>query len=83
MAYQDKVKKLMEQQGYLVINLIKMSTAGYPDLLCIKNGKCTFIECKEGKDTLKPLQKYKIDELIKNGCIAYCLHNEKGIIYPI
>lgn len=82
MAYQQKVKKLMEQQGYLVINLIKMGVAGYPDLLCIKEGECTFIECKEGNDTLKPLQKYKIDELISNGCNAYCIHDVKGIIYP-
>ena len=43
----------------------------------------TWIECKEGKDTLKEMQKYRIDELIKLGKHAFCLHDVKGIIYPI
>jgi hypothetical protein len=41
-----------------------------------------FIECKEGGDTLKQLQKYRIDELIKQGFEAFCLHATKGKIYP-
>ena len=41
-----------------------------------------FIEIKENGDTLKPLQKFRIDELIKNGFKAFCLKKDKGIIYP-
>jgi len=39
-----------------------------------------WIECKEGSDTLKPLQKFRIDQLRKLGKKAFCLHKEKGII---
>ena len=73
----NKYKKL----GYIVINVIKASEAGYPDLILLKNGKATFIEVKEGKDTLKPLQKFRIDQLIEQGFEAFATHNEKGIIY--
>lgn len=82
MNYQTEVKKEMEKKGYLVLNLIKLSVAGLPDLLCLKEGESIFIECKEQNDTLKPLQKYKIDKLIENGFKAYCTQKNKGIIYP-
>ena len=83
MNYQTEIKKEMERKGYDVLNLIKLGVAGYPDLLCLKDGVSIFIECKELNDTLKPLQKYKIDKLIKNGFQAYCTQKSKGIIYPI
>jgi len=52
-----------------------------PDLLCMKEGEIDiWIECKEGSDTLKPLQKFRIDQLRKLGKKAFCLHKEKGII---
>ena len=83
MNYQTEIKKEMEQKGYLVLNLIKLSVAGFPDLLCLKDGEAIFIECKEKTDTLKPLQKYKIDKLIGMGFKAYCTQKGKGIIYPV
>ncbi|MNL74516.1 hypothetical protein D3C87_2001630 [compost metagenome] len=49
----------------------------------LKDGKSIFIECKEADDTLKPLQKYKIDELIKLGFDAKCIQDGKGQIYPV
>lgn len=81
-TYQNKIKKQMEQKGYKVVSVIKLSQNGYPDLLAMKDGKCIWIECKEKNDTLKPLQKYRIDELIKNGFDAYCMQETKGQIYP-
>jgi len=84
MKFQSIVKNEMQKKGYLVINIIRLSDNGYPDLLCIKKGeKDIWIECKEGKDTLKPLQKFRIDELIKLDKIAYCLHKQNGKIYPL
>ncbi len=80
--HQAKVKKKYENEGWIVINTIKLSVSGYPDLFCFKDGKAMFIECKEGADTLKPLQKFRIDELIKQGFEAFCLHDTKGKIYP-
>ena len=74
----------MEAKGYEVFKIIRMNKTGYPDLLCIKkNEPNIWIECKEKKDTLKPLQKLRIDQLNEIGNIAYCLQDGKGIIYPI
>ena len=80
--FQAKVIKQYESQGWTVLNIIKLSDNGYPDLLCMKLGEVdTWIECKEGGDTLKPMQKYRIDQLRKLNKIAICLHNDKGAIY--
>jgi len=82
MNFQTKTIKKYEKQGYYVINLISTNKNGIPDLLALKDGeKPFFIECKENKDTIKPLQKFRIDELKKHGFDAVCLHNTKGIIY--
>jgi len=66
--HQTKTIKKMEGAGYYVINLIKTNKNGIPDLLCLKAGeKPLFIECKEKNDTIKPLQKFRINELNELG----------------
>ena len=80
--FQTKIIKEYESKGYFVINLIKTNKNGITDLLCMKNGESIFIEIKEANDTLKPLQKFRINELIKNGFKAFCLEKDKGIVYP-
>lgn len=81
--FQSKIIKKYKDDGYLVIKVIRFSDNGWPDLQCIKNGATTWIECKETDDTLKELQKYRIDELNKAGCTAFCLKDGVGKIYPI
>ena len=82
MNHQTKTIKDYEKKGYYVINLIATNKGGIPDIVCLKDGEPPiFIECKEDKDTIKPLQKFRIDELKKHGFKAFCLHNKKGIIY--
>jgi Holliday junction resolvase len=74
----------MEAKGFLVLKIIRLNKNGYPDLLCIKKNEIDiWIECKEKKDTLSPLQKLRIDQLNEIGKIAYCLQDGKGLIYPI
>jgi Holliday junction resolvase len=68
---QTKVIKEMEAKGYFVINLIRTSKNGIPDLLCLKAGEAIFIECKEKTDTLKPLQEYRLKQLNDLGFKAY------------
>lgn len=78
---QQRIIKKYEDEGWTVLKIIKLSKNGYPDLLCMKLGEIdTWIEIKEDNDTLKELQKYRIDELRKLGKIAFCLKNDK-IIY--
>lgn len=79
--FQKKVKKEYEKKGYKVIKLIRLSENGYPDLMCLKDGKSVFIEVKEKNDKLKELQKYRIDELRELGFEAFCLQDGIGKIY--
>lgn len=82
-AYQNKIKKEFENKGYTVLKIIRLSDSGYPDLLAMKLGELdTWIECKEKNDTLKELQKFRIDQLNKIGKKAFCTQDTKGIIYP-
>jgi len=80
--FQTKIKKQYQKSGYTVTKY-QTTHAGYPDLLCTKKAEIDiYIECKEFNDTLKPLQKFRIDELIAKGKIAFCIQDKKGIIYP-
>lgn len=81
--FQTKIINQYKKDGWIVINTIKLSDAGYPDLFLFRNGITIFIEVKEKNDTLKPLQKFRIDELIKQGFNAFCIQDTKGIIYPL
>jgi len=69
--HQSKVMREMEAKGYLVVKLIKTNCNGIPDLLCLKDGEAIFIECKEAKDTVKPLQEFRIKQLTQLGFQAY------------
>ena len=80
--FQTKVINEYKANGYIVLNVIKLSASGYPDLLCMKNGVSKWIEIKEDGDTLKTLQRFRIDQLIEQGFEAICLHATKGLIYP-
>jgi hypothetical protein len=80
--FQTKIIKQYEANGWTVLNIIKLSDNGFPDLLCMKENETdTWIECKEGSDTLKPLQKFRIEQLRKLGKQAICLHETKGILF--
>jgi len=80
--FQTKIKYFLKSKGYTVLKVIKLSDNGYPDLYAFKKGyKDIWIESKEGKDTLKELQKQRINELIEQDKIAFCLQKGKGIIY--
>lgn len=82
-AYQNKIKKEFQNKGYTVLKVVRLSETGYPDLLAMKLGEIdVWIECKEKNDTLKELQKFRIDQLNKIGKIAFCTQDTKGIIYP-
>lgn len=81
--FQTKTIKILEKQGFTVLKTIRLNKTGYPDILAMKKD-CPdmWIECKEKNDTLKPLQKKRLDELISLGKVAFCLQDGKGIIYP-
>jgi Holliday junction resolvase len=62
---QTKLIKHWQSKGYFVINLVKITPSGLPDLIAIKPDEVIFIESKEVWDKLSPLQKVKI-KMLKN-----------------
>lgn len=64
---QSKIIKKLENDDWLVLKIIKLSKSGYPDLMCLKDGKTMFIEVKQTSGRLSELQKMRIDELRKKG----------------
>ena len=79
--FQTKIKNQYEKKGYKVVKLIRLSENGYPDLLCLKDSIAIWVEVKEANDTLKELQKIRINELINNGFIAGAIQDGIGVIY--
>ena len=67
-SYQKTLIKQFESEGYLVLKLIQIQKAGYPDLLLLKpDGEIRFVEVKAKKGRLSKIQKYRIDELKDQG----------------
>ena len=71
MKQQSKLKKQWQKKGYLVINLIRITPIGLPDLICLKPSEVCFVESKEANDKLSPLQKVWLNKLTKLGFKAY------------
>lgn len=68
---QSKLIKLWKSKGYFVINLVKITPSGLPDLIACKPNEVIFIESKEERDKLSKLQEVKISMLKKLGFIIY------------
>ena len=64
---QTKIKKKLEEKGYLVVKLIKTSCNGIADLMALKDGKTIFIEVKQPNGVLSELQKLRIKQLTDLG----------------
>lgn len=68
---QSKLIKQWQSKGYFVINLVKVTPSGLPDLIALKPNEVIFIESKEKWDKLSPLQKIKIKMLTNMGLTVY------------
>ena len=68
---QSKLIKLWKDKGYFVINLVKVTPSGLPDLIALKNNEVVFIESKEVWDRLSVLQKVRIKMLTNIGFTVY------------
>ena len=62
---QTKLIKHWRSLGYFVINLVKITPSGLPDLIALKPNEVIFIESKEIWDKLSALQIAKIEILKK------------------
>jgi Holliday junction resolvase len=73
---QTKLIKHWRSLGYFVINLVKITPTGLPDLIALKPNEVIFIESKEKWDKLSPLQIAKIEILKKLNFKIYVNENE-------
>ena len=73
---QTKLIKHWQSKGYFVINLVKVTPSGLPDLIALKPNEVIFIESKEIWDRLSPLQKIKIKMLKQLGFSVYVNYDE-------
>lgn len=73
---QTKLIKQWQSKGYYVINLVKVTPSGLPDLICLKPNEVIFVESKEKWDRLSPLQKVKI-KILKNIGFEVYVNNDK------
>jgi Holliday junction resolvase len=68
---QTKLIKQWQSKGYYVINLVKVTPSGLPDLIAVKPDEVVFIESKEKWDKLSKLQEIRIEMLKKLGFKVY------------
>ena len=73
---QTKLIKHWKDKGYFVINLVKITPSGLPDLIALKPNEVIFIESKEVWDKLSALQIAKIEILKKLKFKVYVNENE-------
>jgi Holliday junction resolvase len=71
---QARIIKRMEAQGYYVIKLQLTNKNGIPDLLCLKDGKASFIEVKRPGEKPRALQEYRHKELVNNGFEVFVIN---------
>ena len=68
---QTKLIRQYQEKGYFVINLVRTTTAGIPDLVALKPDEVIFIESKEKWDKLSKLQIARIKMLKSLGFKVY------------
>ena len=73
---QTKLIKHWRSLGYFVINLVKITPTGLPDLIALKPNEVIFIESNEVWDKLSALQIAKIEILKKLKFKVYVNENE-------
>ena len=73
---QTKLINIWKSKDYFVINLIRISPIGLPDLICLKPNHVVFVESKEKTDRLSALQKVWLSRLTKLGFDCF-INNEK------
>lgn len=79
---QSKYIKKLREAGWFVTKIMKTSTNGIPDTMCIKSGRVVFVEYKKPGGKLSPLQEYMIKKLQAEGMeviVADCFSDIKHL----
>lgn len=89
-AIEHQIEGYLRMKGYYVQKMqagsmfvegrrIKMSKAGTPDILAIKDGQAIWIEVKAPKGKVTVLQETKMKELESYGCKCYIAHSVEEV----
>ena len=76
---QTKIKQRLESHGWFVTKLMKTSTNGIPDLLCLRKGLAVFLEVKTDDGVVSQLQQFMIDKLKRNGFHARVVRSVEDV----
>lgn len=66
-AIQKQIIKYLESENWYVVKIIQTNKNGWPDLQAHKNGTTIFVEVKSENGVVSELQKYRHEQLTKNG----------------
>ena len=66
-AIQKKISDRLKKDGWIVVKLIKTTMNGIPDLMALRNGETLFVEVKQPKGKLAPIQELRMQELKDQG----------------
>ena len=70
-----KIRKWFEANGWIVLKTVALSTAGWPDIIALKDGTTVFVEVKKPDGKLSDLQAFRIEQLIKAGFQAFTAYS--------
>lgn len=76
---QTKIKQRLESHGWFVTKLMKTSTNGIPDLMCLRRGIAVFLEVKTESGVVSELQDYMIDKLKRIGFHARVVRSVEDV----
>ena len=68
---QRKITLQLEKKGWIVVKLIKTTMNGIPDLMALKDGRTVFIEVKTDKGVTSEIQKFRHEQLKKQGFTVF------------
>ena len=76
-AIQSKIIKYLTTNGFYSNKSIRMSRAGLPDILTVKNGITYFFEVKQPGGVVSPLQEITISKLNQHKQITFVVYSLK------
>ena len=72
---QLRIRKWFEANGWIVLKTVALSTAGWPDLIALKDETTVFVEVKKPGGKTTDLQEYRIAQLIAAGFYAFIAYS--------
>lgn len=70
---QARVRRILEDDGWLVNKLILTSKPGTPDLIAHKDGRTIYIEVKRPGERPRPLQTHRMEQIRRQGIEVYTI----------